>query len=137
MGMYTEFVMAIELKSKVPNEVIETLKYMMDFAERPDNIPLHALFSTERWPRMLCSSSYSFDGDSKSTIIYDKVRAAYQLTIRCSLKNYYSEIEKFLDWVSPYSYTEGFVGYSRYEEDDNPVLIYFDNGKVRRSKHDD
>lgn len=38
------------------------------------------------------------------------------------LKNYDSEIEEFLDWLEPYIGTEGFIGYMRYEEWEDPTL---------------
>ena len=42
------------------------------------------------------------------------------------------EIEEFLDWLEPYIGTDGFIGYIRYEEWENPTLIYndFDNDKI-------
>ena len=37
-----------------------------------------------------------------------------------------------LDWLEPYIVTEGFIGYMRYEEWEDPTLIYndFDNDKI-------
>jgi hypothetical protein len=41
-----------------------------------------------------------------------------------SFKNYSDEIKLFLDWIHPY--TEGceYVGYYRYEVNEDPTLIY-------------
>ena len=62
----------------------------------------------------------------------------YFLNVRCNLKNYYSEIELFLDWLCPYMETEGFIGYMRYEECDDPVLIYKEESEiVLRTLNDD
>ena len=130
MGMYTELVMACELKGNVPEEVIETLKYMVGDSEYLATVPVHALFTTDRWKSMLRMDSYYFDGDTNSTLRYDDIGKLYSLTIRCNLKNYCGEIEKFLNWIVQYSYTCGFVGYTRYEESENPTLIYFNDGKV-------
>ena len=130
MGMHTELVMACELKGNVPGEVIETLKYMVGDSEYLATVPVHALFTADRWKSMLRCDSYYFDGDTHSTLRYDDIGKSYILNIRCNLKNYCSEIEKFLDWIIPYSNTNGFVGYTRYEEDENPTLIYFIDGKV-------
>ena len=54
----------------------------------------------------------------------------YFLNVRCNLKNYHEEIEKFMNWLCPYIETEGFLGYMRYEECDNPTLIYKENGEI-------
>lgn len=130
MGMYTELVMACELKSNVPEDVIGTLKYMVGDSEYLATVPIHNLFETDRWKWMLRSNSYYFDGDTHSTFRYDDIAKAYYLTVRCNLKNYCDEIYEFLNWIVQYSYTDGFVGYSRYEEAENPTLIYFNEGKV-------
>lgn len=130
MGMYTELVMAVQLKKNTPEDVIETLKYMVGDIDYLATVPIHDLFETARWRSMLRSNSYYFDGDTLSTMRYDDISRAYHLTIRCNLKNYDSEIEKFLDWIAPYSCTTGFVGYGRYEEAESPTLIYFDKGAV-------
>lgn len=133
MGMYTELVVGIQLKQDAPEDVVETLKYMAGDIEYLATVPIHSLFQTSRWKHMFRSSSYYFDGDTRSTMRYDDISKAYHLTIRCDLKNYDSEIEEFLDWIAPYSCTEGFVGYYRYEEAENPTLVYFDEGAVRYS----
>lgn len=130
MGMYTELVMACELKENISEEVIETLRYMVGDSDYLATVPVHALFNTDRWKAMLRCDSYYFDGDTNSTLRYDDIGKSYVLTIRCNLKNYCGEIEKFLDWIIQYSYTCGFVGYTRYEESENPTLIYFNDGKL-------
>jgi hypothetical protein len=131
MGMYTELVMACGLQKNVPEEVIETLKYMIGDTVYLPTVPIHALFETDRWKHMLRSDSYYFDGDTNSTLNYDDISEAYQLTIRCNLKNYCDEIQHFLNWIYPNTYTRGFVGYYRYEESENPTLIYFDDNAIR------
>lgn len=130
MGMYTELVMACKLKKNAPEDVVETLKYMVGDSEYLAAIPTHDLFKTDRWKSMLRCDSYYFDGDTNSTFRYDDIGKSYVLTIRCNLKNYCDEIEEFLNWIIPYSNTNGFVGYSRYEESETPTLIYFNEGKV-------
>ena len=128
MGMYTELVMAIELKQNVSANVYEILQYMVGDSEfEPIELPNHPLFKTNRWHFMLNSDSYYFDGITKSILKEDNLfpdHPSYYLTIRCNLKNYNEEIEKFIDWITPYSDTKGFVGYKRYEEDEEPTLLY-------------
>ena len=76
---------------------------------------------------MLRMDSYYFDGDTHSTLRYDDIARQYMLTVRCNLKNYDDEIALFLDWIGPYvSSLDGtFHGYTIYEEDIEPTLIYY------------
>lgn len=125
MGMYTELHFNSELKRDTPEWVINTLEYMVDNKDAiPPSTDKHPLFSTTRWRHMLCSNSYYFDADTISTIRYDDITKAYYLCIRANLKNYDSEIEKFIAWIMPYlAKSEGdFLGFYRYEETDPTVV---------------
>jgi hypothetical protein len=129
MGMYTELVFACELKKCTPKKIISVLEYMTGKnKEEPLILPEHDLFGETRWRFMLQSDSYYFDGDTHSTIRFDKISKSYYLTIRCNVKNYNDEIELFLKWIKPYvevieDYPE-FKGYYMYEEEEKPNLIY-------------
>jgi hypothetical protein len=129
MGMYTELVLAIELKSSIEPQVIKILSYMVgDNEVEPVILPDHPLFKTPRWSFMLEGDSYYFDGVTNSILKEDNLfpeQPTYYLTIRCNLKNYDDEIDKFLDWIKPYTESKGFIGYKRYEEDKEPTLLYF------------
>ena len=131
MGMYTELNICVEI-ANVP-KVIDVLKYMLhDIDDKPELFE-HKLFETPRWEYMLCCDSYYFDGQTDSKLFRDDLcenHSMYYLNVRCNLKNYSSEIELFLDWLSPYIKTEGFLGYMRYEEDENPTLIYLEKGHI-------
>lgn len=126
MGMYTELVLGVEIE---PNEsILSVLKYMLGDTDECGPHDHHALFETARWKMMLnCGSAY-FDGQPDSKLFEDYGK--YYLNVRCNLKNYYCEIEEFLDWLQPYIMTDGFIGYTRYEEHDDPTLIYNKNGKI-------
>ena len=127
MGMYTELHYNTQLKTNVPESVINVLRYMLGETEDEPKTPVHELFSgASMWRFMLRSDSYYFDADTHSTLRYDDVSKSYYLCIRCSLKNYYGEILLFCDWIRPYiNKTEGeFLGFSRYEESETPELIY-------------
>lgn len=125
MGMYTEFHFNSRLKQDVPKEIVDTLTYMLEETTAP-KLPDHELFKTARWEFMLRSDSYYFDADTLSTLRYDEIAEAYVLCIRCNLKNYNSEIEKFIKWIMPYlDRMDGdFLGFLRYEEDELPTLIF-------------
>lgn len=129
MGMYTELHYNVELKKDVPKKVIDILNFMVgDTEDEPKGLPAHELFKTERWRFMLRMDSYYFDADTHSTLRLDKTSDNYYLCIRTNLKNYDSEIEKFIDWIEPYLseyIAEGdFLGFYRYEEDNEPTHIY-------------
>ena len=131
MGMYTELVLGVELISEPV--VIDTLKLMLDGDAENKVVTIdHPLFSTSRWAYMLLCDSFYFDGQTDSKLVYDTISKSYYLNVRCNLKNYDNEIEQFLDWLCPYIKTEGFLGYSRYECDNDPTLIYREDGKIRR-----
>ena len=125
MGMYTELNIEIEVVND--KKVINILKYMLGDIEDKPKLFDHELFTSERWEWMLRSDSYYFDGQTDSKLFTDnlsKGNQRYYLNVRCNLKNYDKEIQKFLDWLYPYMETYGFIGYSRYEECYEPTLIY-------------
>lgn len=138
MGMYTELNISLELKQDVPQEVINILMYMTtgewpagvqptsDVNLTKEELPDHPLFATDtRWRFMLRGNSYYFDMTPQHVLRYDAISEACILSVRSNFKNYDDEINKFLNWIEPYTETKGFIGYSRYEESDNPVLIHF------------
>jgi len=138
MGMYTEINIGIELRQDVPEMVVGIIQGMLRANTYNDTFipPLmedHELFKTARWRHMLISGSYYFDGKPNYVFRYDDNGNSWYLTVRSNLKNYDDEIRKFLDWIFPYTQSEGFIGYFRYENDLDPTLIYFDtpNKKIK------
>lgn len=75
---------------------------------------------------MLRCDSYYFDADTHSTLRFDDISDSYYLCIRTNLKNYGQEIRHFVDWIMPYldKFEGEFLGFSRYEETEEPTLIY-------------
>lgn len=127
MGMYTELNINVNLCENMPQDICDTLKAMLANDSNfvvPASIANHPLFKSNRWRWMLVSTSCYFDGLTRSAFCFSNVLLEWQLTIRCNLKNYDGEIEKFLDLLSPYISTEDFLGYMRYEEDIMPTLIF-------------
>ncbi len=126
MGMYTEFHFNVKLKENISHEIINFLHYMLDrnFHTQPLHLPNHPLFKTDRWKIMLNMDSYYFAADTH--LRYDDIGRCYYLCIRCNLKNYNNEIEKFVDWIMPYLYhfPEDFLGFIRYENTEQPTLIF-------------
>lgn len=126
MGMYTEIYFRAELARDVPVEVVEILKSMSDFRNpEPEELPDHPLFQCSRWRNVGCGGSAYFP-ITKSEIYLDKYSAQWHVFFLANLKNYSGEIGHFFDWIDPYlDSREGeFLGYSLYEEDDNPILYH-------------
>lgn len=130
MSMYTEIYVKAVLKEGVNINVIDVLKYMlgMDNIELEDLIlPNHSLFTTNNWHYMLRSGSYYHVPYVVSLFEYNNISENYYLVVRSDFKNYQGEVEKFFDWISPHVEKDGdktFIGYSLYEEDDEPKLYY-------------
>lgn len=136
MGMYTELVMGFKLKKDTPKDVIDILFYMLDTSDatkKPD-LPNHELFKTSRWDFLFNCSSYYFGfSDSHSIIKFDDISKTYIVNIRSSIENYDNKIELFVDWIRPYiesgSGANELIGYSLYEEDEEPKLYYLNESK--------
>lgn len=73
---------------------------------------------------MFRCDSCSFAGYFGSALDYE--HDGYNLSVYSSFKNYDDEIAKFLDFIRPWIETDGFIGYMRYEDHDDPTLIYND-----------
>lgn len=128
MGMYTEINVCFDLTKDAPKNVVSILYYLIDGDDEPSNLPNHEFFKCDRWHMVACCDSYYFDGSTNSKMVFDNISKTWKINIRANLKNYDSEIEKFLDWLAPYIETVGFIGYTRYEEWEDPLLIYNDFG---------
>lgn len=128
MGMYTKLHCNIKIK-KDATECIDILEYMLsdNDDEYYGKLPDHDFFMTARWRFMLQCSSFYFTGTNNSSL--KETSNYYVLHCDCDLKDYDNEIELFLDWISQYTnyYGTELAGYKRYEEEDIPTLIYFNN----------
>jgi hypothetical protein len=133
MGYYTEFVFAASLKETVPNEIVDILKMVVEGPPVEMDID-HPFFKCDRW-RWFGSRSSQYFGYTQpvSSVDYDKTARQWMVSIRCSLKNYTGEIEKFVDWLIPWieggSGECGLLGYSIPEDGDIPTLFYLKNNK--------
>lgn len=127
MGMYTELHFNVELRTDTPPAVINILRFMVDGSPVHPKTPDHPLFESERWEWMLQSDSYYFNADTASTLRWDDIAQSHFLCLRFNVKNYDGEIEHFLDWIMPYvdAFDGDFLGFSRYEESQEPTLIHY------------
>ena len=132
MGTYTEIYVKAVLKEDVDDNVINILKYMLgiDDVELEDlEIPSHSLFETNNWHYMLRSGSYYHIPYNVKLFACNDISENYYLVVRSDFKNYQGEIGKFFDWITPHIKKYGdktFIGYSLYEEDDEPKLYYIE-----------
>lgn len=120
MGMYTELILKTEVKPDIPDEAEQVLQLLFNDGPGPTTLPDHPFFKSERWQMIgACSSYYHIPW---STSRY----AEGYIFSRSDLKNYDSEISKFLDWVRPYLDTlpGDCIGWSWYEEDLKPKLLH-------------
>ncbi len=113
MGMYTELVLGIDLKENCLKEVIEEIDHSINGSNR------------RRFSWLNSSSFYFAYPESLNNFTYNKIGGFWTLSIRCSLKNYQDEIQEFLEWIQPHVDPRGFAGHYRYEESEEPTLIYF------------
>jgi len=122
MGMYTELHYNAELEKDTPQVVIDTLQRMLG----DDSKEVEQPFDGVRWEYMLRCDSYYFAADTHSTLRFDDIAQANFLCVRCNLKNYDDEIEKFIQWIDPFvdALPGSFLGFYRYEESETPTLIY-------------
>ena len=125
MGMYTELVVQFEIKKDAPTWVDRTLRSMAGIedpaGEYNPQWKDHPLFETDRWSWMLNSGGAVYMWGRGSVV--DQYG---RWSVAISLKNYGDEIGKFLDWVAPHirHYGRDFLGFKRYEENEDPTLIY-------------
>lgn len=107
--MYTQLFLDVRLKPETPKDVIETLKEMVSG-------------TCEKWNNRLnwCFTSDSAYFSNDSFARFEK----YQLLVLCNFKNYDGEIEQLVEWLKPHIYNRGMFGYTRYEEDYEPKILY-------------
>lgn len=120
MGMYTELVIKADIKHNLPKEVEKVLQYLFNNDAKPTKLPHHPFFECQRWDCIGKSSSHYHIPQTLN--FYDGT----YLFSRSDLKNYGGEIEDFVNWLSPYinCEKEKCIGWSWYEEDDSPTLLY-------------
>ena len=142
MGMYTELNLTFSLEKDTPIQVYNILNYMINGGKFIFDIPNHKLFNTEdlRWEIMLNCTSCYFTDIVASKIELHKCGDYTSVHCHSNFKNYEDEIELFIDWIKSYIHNHDgeklFLGYSRYEEDENPILYYLYNNNIINKKED-
>lgn len=124
MGMYTEIVVVANVKNDPA--VIEVLKSLGSGGLMAQQKPDHPFFQTDRHNMIFTCCSYYFTPATTFKLDFDKISDTWSLISRADLKNYDNEVEKFFDWIRPHleADSDTMIGYSRYEEDREPVIYY-------------
>lgn len=125
MGMYTALSLGVELNPK-GTDLIDILRYMTGQSDTCPPVDRDApIFSTPRWEFMLRCDSYYFDYQTHFEVVEDSiVRPRFFLSGVSNLKNYDDEINKFLMFLRPHIESYGFIGWTLYEEDEEPPILY-------------
>jgi|TARA_R110000796_G_scaffold247790_1_gene373767 hypothetical protein len=127
MGMYTELFFTARLKKDTPEEVVAILKHLFEEGSYDLGLsdkPNHEFFECHRWDCIGNMSSFYFTPFPLSAM--RKLQGSYFITSRSDLKNYDGEINKFIDWVTPYleGYEGDCIGWTHYEESEQPTLLF-------------
>lgn len=134
MGMYTEVSIGVQFKENLDEEFIRILNYMAgNLEDETDFKPKmeHPLFATDRWWWMLQSGgSFYFDRIPFRRFSFNDISQCWYLTVATNIKNYTGEWRHFLNFIAPYVCTSGFIGTYQHEEDEDPTLLYAEDGKI-------
>jgi hypothetical protein len=125
MGMYTEIYINVDLKKDTPDDVIGVLKAMCDMLPDQECSDVLADYPY-RWFSLFSNMSYYTPFTNCRFLEFDDISKKWSLLGKGDIKNYDNEIEKFFEWIMPYvdGYPGDFIGYSRYEEDQKPTLMF-------------
>lgn len=128
MGDYTELILGARLKKDTPKNVIETLRFMIGDAERPEALAFET--SSGRCPLRSCSYYFAVT-EPITKMYYDDIAKCWILSSRASIKNHEYEIDAFLDWMKPFiekgSGLRNMYAIKIYEEDEEPTVYYLED----------
>jgi hypothetical protein len=142
MSLHFDLTIALDLKPDTPERVIDTLAYMTRVEDYTfDNPPQHEFFEDNYWRKMLRAAPEDtyvpgrlYHSFHKAYRFHQGGESHYRYTLgfRCYLLDdvFYEACWRLLEWPSPHSETEGYVGYFREELALHPTLIYFKHGSV-------
>ena len=128
MGMYTEIIFGAGLKENLPENIVAVIQKMVNGEELCEQAPDHPFFKSGRPWLMRSGGSYYFPGTVEPKFWFDDIGNQWFLHFRTNIKNYDSEIEKFIDWIKPYIGQgvgeRNFFAIVTYEEASEPTVYY-------------
>lgn len=142
MGTYTRFVLKCNLRKDTPKEVVELLERVIVkgdlgvehilFHSDEVFVPelLHDFFKCERWYMLLISNDF---GSTKGSSFELLPNGYYSISIDTQFKNYDDEVDKFIDWITPYvagRKKKHYVGYWKVEGCEYDINIYINHQKL-------
>jgi len=144
LSAHFDLAIALDLKPDTPQQVLDTLRYLMRTEDYDfDNPPDHEFFTRwddqhwRNWMPLAENSTYS-PGEAGSSLrrVYRYTQHGqdvyrYTFSFRCwMLDDGFYEWWPFAKWLALHSHTSGYVGYYREEFDLHPTLIYFREANV-------
>lgn len=122
MGMYTEIVLGVTLKSYTPPAVIDLLRRAVDGKDEDGGVAGGRVLRP--------SGSAYFHSRPEISFVQDDEGSCWSLNVRNNIKDYSGDIKAFCQWIAPFVISDEMAGYCR-TEDCPPTLIVFDDGKVK------
>ena len=122
MGMYTEIYVNVDFKEDTPPDFIKVIEAVVSGNTEGLDLP-------GRWSCLFRNCSCYTPRTRTAKLTYDEIAKQYSLIGKGDIKNYQGEIEAFFDYITPwvekdYDNEPMFIGYHRYEEDNEPTLVY-------------
>ena len=123
--MYTEIYINVDLKKDTPDDVIKVLKALCRILPDQECDEVIADYP-DMWICLFSNMSYYTPSTNCKFLEFDTISNQWSLLGKGDIKNYGNEIEEFFEWIMPYvdGYPGDFIGYSRYEEDQKPTLMF-------------
>jgi hypothetical protein len=119
MGMYTEIFVNVDLLAQTPENVLAVLRSMCGeegAGPLPEELP--------DWSYLFYNRGFKLNTSCRM-LTKDSHSGCYSLLAKGDTKNC-GQIEAFFEWLMPWvdAYEGVFIGYSRYEENYRPTLIF-------------
>ncbi len=137
MGHYTELQCKIKLRKDTPDNVVSILKRVLIERDLGHDKVLfdtkdvfkpeldHDFFKCERWYMLFLSTNW---GDIQGGKMYQE-KEYLVVDLHTEFKNYDSEIDKFIDWITPFIVgrkKKQYVGWWQSESMDSRINIYIE-----------
>lgn len=140
--MYTELIFGATLKENTPTYVTQALDSVVNDTVVKLSDEANQFIDEYSLRKLIWCSSYYFGAHTnKPSCVFDKTANRWCISFRANCKNYQGEIEKFIEFITPYveygSGTTNIFAIVQYEEDDYPTLYgtggkyeYLDNERI-------
>ena len=125
MGHYTRIVLAAELKTPLPDLVLESLRYIIG---QPVKKPAAFALPAGRCEWLLNGNSEYFEPGTPNSFAFEIEKGAWVIKSCSCIKNYENEIETFIAWLQPFIKNglneNGSFAAVDSEDDENPEFYF-------------